>query len=69
MGNHECPGRCGTYVSNSIFACSECWNRLPAELRARISSAARGSDRWKHIRAMVAAINWYNDQARRALDA
>lgn len=55
---HACPGKCGRQVSNSMFACPRCWDRLPAELQKLITDNYRRNPA-AHLAAMAAACDWY----------
>ncbi len=57
---HRCPGRCGQSVPNDLFACSACWQQLPASLQQPITGTAGlpMSDSARQA-ALVDAIKWY----------
>jgi hypothetical protein len=55
---HFCPGKCSRTVSNTLFACSSCWGRLPHELQAPITENYQ-RDAAAHMAAMAAACDWY----------
>jgi hypothetical protein len=58
---HDCPGECGRTVGYRMFACPDCWRRLPGELQADVlrTFRRRSTDPAAHRRAMLAANNWY----------
>jgi hypothetical protein len=56
--DHLCPGDCGNRVVNDLFACRECWYRLPIPMRYDITRHHR-TDPDLHAHAMADAIRWY----------
>lgn len=38
---HECPGGCGRAVTDRLFACGNCWGRLPRDLQRPIVATAK----------------------------
>lgn len=56
---HTCPGGCGRAVIRNMFACVDCWRRLPQEYRTPILTARWANDFARHSRAMVDAMQWY----------
>lgn len=40
MSRPSCPGLCGRTIPIHLYACSQCWNRLPRSLRTRIEAQA-----------------------------
>lgn len=56
---HDCPGGCGTAVAHHLFACRDCWRRLPYAHRSLITTSYRRGDDERHARAMVNAMTWY----------
>jgi hypothetical protein len=58
---HDCPGQCGRSVSHRMFACPDCWHRLPAHIRAAVTAAwhHRAEHRTDHRDAMREANTWY----------
>lgn len=38
---HGCPGACGRAVPNRLFACVNCWARLPRDLQRPIVATAK----------------------------
>lgn len=59
--HHPCPGGCGRQVPNRLFACKDCWWRLPRELRLEISRTHR-RDPIGHAEAMADASAWFAEQ-------
>jgi len=59
---HDCPGGCGRQVKHSLFACRDCWRRLPADLRRPITGNY-GRDAAAHFEAMRDAHRWYEGAA------
>lgn len=57
---HWCPGGCQRRVPNRLFACGDCWVRLPFRYQQPISANYR-RDHDKHAEAMAAAVQWYAD--------
>ncbi|HEX5119815.1 MAG TPA: hypothetical protein VFW65_31910 [Pseudonocardiaceae bacterium] len=56
---HGCPGGCGVDVPHNLFACRDCWRRLPYPYRSMITTSYRRGDDERHARAMVNAMTWY----------
>lgn len=55
---HDCPGGCGTPVEHELFACKECWHRLPSRYCYDIRSTYN-VDHHEHAQAMVRAMTWF----------
>lgn len=64
---HVCPGCATAWVAQRLLACSDCWTRLPQDLRDAITQAWRALQRNRtdvtaavvHRRAVGAALIWY----------
>jgi|tagenome__1003787_1003787.scaffolds.fasta_scaffold13008889_1 hypothetical protein len=39
-GRHHCPGGCGAYVPDVMFACYDCWDVLPGPSKTAVSRTA-----------------------------
>lgn len=61
---HDCPGGCRKPVPHHIFACRDCWIRLPSNYRRDIR-ATYNIDHHEHAQAMVRAMVWYRSHPRR----
>lgn len=57
---HWCPGGCQRRVPDRLFACGDCWVRLPFQYQQPISATYR-RDPNAHHEAMRAARRWYQD--------
>lgn len=58
---HDCPGGCGTAVPHHLFACRDCWRRLPSAYRVVIGRTWHHGAEEAHARAMVNAMHWYRE--------
>lgn len=67
---HDCPGGCGSPVVRNMFACRDCWRRLPQDFRTPILTSRWANDHASHSRAMTDAMTWYRmDADRRTAEA
>lgn len=55
---HTCPGGCGRSVPDHLFACGNCWFRLPIFLRNAIRATYK-FDPDAHQDAMAEAMKFY----------
>lgn len=55
--HHECPN-CGAHIRGAMFACRNCWPRLPPNLRTAILRA------WGRRRAGVATAEAEHEAAK-----
>lgn len=67
---HDCPGGCGTPVVRNMFACRDCWARLPQDDHRTPILTSRWANDWSaHSRALTEAMKWYRvDADRRAAE-
>lgn len=56
---HPCPGGCGRTVPRVLFACRQCWRRLPATLRQAVNHTYSNGSPGAHHAAMAEASQWY----------
>ena len=62
--HHKCPGNCGRMVEQAKLACLADWLRLPLFIRNKINEAYYSGDTQRHIRALGAALVWYEQNPR-----
>jgi hypothetical protein len=64
MATHPCPGGCTIRVPDGLFACADCWYRLPPPLRgAIIIEYRKRARRDAYKQACGAARAWYTEAA------
>lgn len=60
MTTHACPGGCGRRVARHLYACADCWHRLPPDLAVAVwRGYRRGPGSPEHVAAMAGAADWY----------
>jgi hypothetical protein len=63
---HICPGGCGRYVNNAMFACSACWRALPGDLqRPIVATAGMSLQHPTRNAAVLRACQWYGSRVPR----
>lgn len=67
LGTHECPGGCAERVTRRLFACRDCWYRLPESYRRAIQRHHRRNTRLRAI-AVSEAHAWYAANSRPETD-
>lgn len=61
---HECPGGCGRAVPNRLFACGDCWGRLPRDLqRPIVATAGQNLLSQPRMDAIGDAMQFYSESA------
>lgn len=62
MKTHPCPGLCGRDVPNRLFACWDCWQRLPEKIQRPMLNTL-WFDPEAHARAIEDANLWYRENS------